>query len=96
MPAPPVLPMSLGATTRELITQRRCPCGTTGRKDIAQAQALSLRRNGSFTSTPAGRLRARYRTLPADSVTVITAGARGFPSTSHCLARASLRTGPRL
>ena len=42
MPAPPVLQMSFGPRTRELITQRRCPCGTTGRKSITHAQALSL------------------------------------------------------
>jgi hypothetical protein len=29
------------------MTQRRCRCGTTGRKGIA---SLSLRRNGGFTS----------------------------------------------
>ena len=42
MPAPPVLPCLSTPRTRELMTQRRCCCGTTGRKSITQAQALSL------------------------------------------------------
>ena len=39
---------------------------------------------------------ARYRTLPADSVTVITAGRGDFRQPGTVLPGASLRTGPRL